>query len=65
MADGREAWRQLLDAVAVAHPDVEAARRASTSSGSAAGQLDLGVAVLAVVGGLDGAAELRGHACMP
>ncbi len=59
-ADRDEARRQSLHAVAVAHPDLEA-RAEPRQQRVVAGELHLGVAVLAVRGGLHGAAELLGQ----
>ena len=61
--DRGEPGRQLLDAIAVAHPDLEirARLREALEQRIGARELHFRVAVLAMVRGLDGAAELRGE----
>src|SRR4051794_20036039 len=62
-ADSVEAWRQRGDAVAVAHPHLTAFARLPHSVEKRAGRrhLEERSAELAMIGGLDLAAELRAH----
>ena len=57
-ADRRETFRQAFDAIAVAHPYLET-RAEIREQRIAARQIHLGVAVLAMIGSRDRAAELR------